>query len=176
MFDFTHTFSGKHLTFLDPKEDQIVLEDIANSLSKNCRYCGAVNKFYSVAEHSVLIAEKVLALGGDKQEALGALMHDASEAYLSDIPRPIKPHLVGYQEMEDRLSKVIFSKFKLEPITERVLHLDYNIVADEAKVLFNNVPEWVSHYEEIGVEVLGLGYEESSALFLETYYKLTEGE
>ena len=93
---FITTFSGKELTFLSPEEDQIELDDICNNLSKICRFNGNIKHFYSVAEHCALLAQKVLEETGDTEQALTALMHDASEAYLCDIPRPIKPHLDNY--------------------------------------------------------------------------------
>jgi uncharacterized protein len=87
------TYTGLAFWPLDPRPDEIRLVDIAHALSKLCRYGGQCLSFYSVAEHSLLVASKA-----PDHLKLVALMHDASEAYLLDIPRPIKRHLAGYAE------------------------------------------------------------------------------
>jgi uncharacterized protein len=173
VFEFIGTYTGKELTFLDPKEDQICLEDIVNNLAKICRFAGNVSRFYSVAEHSVILAKKVLSEGGSEQEALGALFHDATEAYLCDVARPIKKHLGNYMEIEQGLQDVIFSKFGLEPMSQRVEDWDINIVADEAAELFQSVPDWVKYYEPLGVQITGWSCDKAEIEFLKMYNKLT---
>src|SRR5215213_11515028 len=102
------TFTGKFVTPLDPKIDQIDIIDIAHALSNMCRYAGHVRKFYSVAEHSILASYYVF-----EDEALEALLHDATEAYLVDVPKPYKHMLPDYCKYEDRLHGVISLKFQL---------------------------------------------------------------
>lgn len=173
--DYVYTFSGNRLHFLKPKEDEITIEDIANNLSKNCRYCGNIKEFYSVAEHSVLLAAKVLELTGDTKQALSALLHDATEAYLCDIPRPIKPHLIGYTEMESKLNDVILSKFGVDKPNDLIKYLDCNIVADEASVLFNTIPDWVNDFDYIGIELQLWDHDTAKASFIDMY-NLLKGE
>lgn len=178
---FIHTFSGNELYFLDPQPEQIVIADIVNNLSNNCRYCGNINSFYSVAEHSVLIAKEVLRLTGNKEAAFSALMHDATEAYLCDIPRPIKPYLKGYIEMETKLQEVIYKKYNISPVCKLTKWFDCNIVADEASVLFDNKPDWVNQYEMTGVVIEALSPMKAKESFeimliqLGKYYLLDKG-
>lgn len=79
------TFTGRKITPLDPDPDDIAIEDIAHALALQCRFTGHVRQFYSVAQHSVMVSQLV-----PKEQALDGLLHDASEAYLADIARPIK--------------------------------------------------------------------------------------
>ena len=90
------TYSGKQFYLDGTDTDSIVIEDIAHALANLCRYNGHTNRFYSVAEHSVLVSYAV-----PKEYALWGLMHDASEAYLSDIPRPFKAMIANYKTMEE---------------------------------------------------------------------------
>lgn len=148
-FDFIQTFTGKRMYFMEPTKDSISITDIAQALSNLCRYSGHVNNFYSVAEHSVLLAEKIYNESNDADHALSALMHDATEAYLVDVPRPIKPHLKGYFEIERNLQRVIFDVFVISDLTDYIIYLDTNIVRNEVEDLFDNVPDWVYHYDRL---------------------------
>ena len=91
-----NTVSGKIIDLNHPTEDMIDIKDIAAALSKICRFGGQINQFYSVAQHCVLVAAMAPAI--IKKEAL---MHDAAEAYLLDIPKPLK-HQLGrsYKKFE----------------------------------------------------------------------------
>lgn len=176
-YDYVTTYSGKKLTFLDPKPEDILLEDIAHCLANICRYNGATKYHYSVAQHSCNVSAMVFARTKDPEQALAALMHDASEAYLCDIPRPIKPHLKGYKEIEDNLLKAILEKFEIEEPGEVVWEVDTNIVADEAEVLFKVVPDWVNDYEKVGLEPFMLEeirHDQAVEGFMATYQWLKE--
>lgn len=109
------TYTGKKFYFLDPTPDMVDIEDIAHSLSHQCRFAGHVSKFYSVAEHSINVCNLVQRASRvaqrDTKLCLGALLHDASEAYLIDIPSPIKQHLPGYKDIELRVMRVIAEKY-----------------------------------------------------------------
>jgi flavin-dependent thymidylate synthase len=100
--DWMQTYSGGRFYPGDPRIEQIELTDIARALSRICRYAGHCEQFYSVAQHSVYVSGMV-----PPEHALCALMHDATEAYLVDIPRPLKRMLAGYTVLEDRLWRVI---------------------------------------------------------------------
>ena len=106
------TFTGRLINPLNPNPDCIVIEDIARSLSMQCRFNGHCRRFYSVAEHSVNTAVVAEHLAPDNHlAAIFALLHDASEAYLCDIPRPLKSEFPNYLQWEKSLSDIIYAKF-----------------------------------------------------------------
>lgn len=116
------TSSGLYIDVFDPDPDTITIEDIAHSLSHQCRYGGHLPVFYSVANHSLWCSTFV---GNNKENQLAALMHDASEAYLLDIPRPIKYQLDNYRDIEHNLMLVIAEKFGFEyPLNKEVKEID----------------------------------------------------
>lgn len=171
-YDFIETFTNKQYHFLNPSESEICIEDIAQALSMSCRYSGHVKHFYSVAEHSCILSDKVLELTGDKLLAYDALLHDASEAYLNDIPRPIKPHLNNYDYIELLAEKCIQSALSCRPMHHLVRKLDTNIVRDEAEQLFVSVPSWTNDYELVGVTVKCLTPEQARAEFMKRFNEL----
>ena len=87
------------------------IKDIAHALSLICRGNGHVQHFYSVAQHSLACAKEAKVRGYRKEIILGCLLHDASEAYLSDVTRPIKKELTYYLEVEDVLQNSIWKYF-----------------------------------------------------------------
>lgn len=109
--------SGTRFHPFDPRPEEILIADIAHALGRACRYAGHTQAHYSVAQHSVIVAEAVKILGGTLDEQRWALMHDATEAYLVDIPNPIKRHpsFAFYVELEDKLAASIMAKFGLPP-------------------------------------------------------------
>ena len=111
--DWILTYSGIEFWPLDPRPEDVRIEDIAHALSMQCRFAGHCDRFYSVAEHSIRVADLV-----PREDKLWALLHDASEAYLVDLPRPIKRHSeIGkhYRIAEDVVMEVIARKFGLPP-------------------------------------------------------------
>lgn len=90
-FTYTQTYSGKMFDILNPKAEDICFEDIAQSLSKICRFKGHTEFNYTVAQHSRLVASVVSRQTKDPRVRWAALMHDAHEAYVGDIPGPWKP-------------------------------------------------------------------------------------
>lgn len=103
-----YTHKGIKFWPLDPISHEVDIEDIAHALSMKCRYGGHCSKFYSVAQHSVHVSEIV-----PPEHAMWGLLHDASEAYLPDVARPIKPYLVGFKDMEAAVMKAVAEKFGL---------------------------------------------------------------
>jgi len=107
--DSIFTFSGGFMRPLDPTPEDIHVEDIAHALANQCRWTGHVSKFFSVGEHSLNVASLVA-----DEFKLSALLHDASEAYLADLARPIKkaPGLGEvYLEVEAKLEAAIGQRF-----------------------------------------------------------------
>lgn len=131
------TRSGKYFDFNDPKPEQVCIEDIAFGLSNNCRFAGQV-AFYSVAEHSVACyAEAIKRDPRDFEFHKAALMHDASEAYLLDIPKPLKIMIPGYSEIEKRVEDVIFEVFNVSrQYKTAVKEIDLALLKAERKELF----------------------------------------
>ena len=151
------TASGKRLDFLNPQPDQIDILDIAQGLANECRFTGQCRAYYSVAQHSYLASYEVMrinrvTLPKEEQKALAieALLHDASEAYLKDIPTPLKRLLPAYREIEARLTAIIRAKFGLpEKESDRVKHVDWIMLATERRDLMPctaddwGIPEYV---------------------------------
>lgn len=126
----THT--GKVFKYNNITEDMICIEDIAHALSNICRFNGHSKTFYSVAEHCLHMSKYVLNKWGDKKKALAALLHDATEAYFCDLPRPIKYNMPVYRGLEMALEKMIFTKYGLEyPMPDWLKELDYRMLATE---------------------------------------------
>ncbi len=112
------TYSGIRMDPLCATPDQIDERDIAHALSLLCRANGHFPHFFSVAQHCLNCMKEAAARGYSRRVQLGCLLHDASEAYLSDITRPIKPRLTGYYEIEARLQGLIFDKWITPTLTE----------------------------------------------------------
>lgn len=124
-------YSGRFVWPLDLRPEDITLEDIAHSLAFQCRYNGHTRRYYSVAEHSVLMSCLV-----PEEHRQWALMHDASEAYLSDIPRPIKKNLQFVYSLEKQMEEAIAAKFGLPyPMPEAIREYDNRMLAAEAPQL-----------------------------------------
>ena len=173
-YDYIGTFTNKKFHFLNPSVDEVCIEDISQALSMNCRFSGHVKMFYSVAEHSCLIFDLVLNKNGDLNEAFGALMHDASEAYLTDVPRPIKPHLEGYMDIESKATSVIQEAFKFSPMSDYVKYIDTHICGIEAKQLFQVVPSWCDDFDHVDITVKGWMPNRAKAEFLRRFNGITE--
>lgn len=129
------TFTGRQFHYLNPSPDEVDIRDIAHALSLKVRFSGHCLRFYSVAEHCLRVAE-ILPEGLQ----LSGLLHDAAEAYIPDIPRPIKEHY-GLREAEDKILKVILEKFGLveHPL---IREADDVILATEARDLMANMDGW----------------------------------
>ncbi len=112
------TYLGIRMDPLNARDEDIQIGDVAHALSLLCRANGHFPHFYSVAQHCLNCAEEARARGYSQKVQLGCLLHDAGEAYLSDIIRPIKSHLTGYCAIEERLQTQIFRKWLPSPLTE----------------------------------------------------------
>jgi 5'-deoxynucleotidase YfbR-like HD superfamily hydrolase len=144
--NWIRTFTGRRFTPLDPRVEDILREDIEHALSNICRYTGHVSSFYSVAQHSVIVSIIIRdILGGSVPEQFYGLMHDASEAYLTDIARPVKiqPTMAMYREAEKRLEYAIARKFDLPgDMPEVVKKADLIALATEARDLMGDPQDW----------------------------------
>lgn len=118
MGDYITTYTGKHFEPANPDPALICIEDIAHALPMICRGNGHVTTFWSVGEHCICCAREALARGLSNRLALACLLHDASECYMSDIPRPFKKHLPDYIRQEETLISMIYERFLGSDLTE----------------------------------------------------------
>ena len=168
---FIATYSGAYFYIDECNIEDIPMSDVAHALSMNCRFNGHLKKFYSVAEHSVLVSRLV-----DEEDALWGLLHDVTEAFVPDIPRPFKSLIHGFDEFEEVLAKKIAEHFDLcWPMPKSVKYIDTHIVGPEADVLFPNPPEWTKHYDDVCPRGLINGYSPTTAkyMFLQRLRELT---
>ena len=139
------THSGKRVSILDPRMEQIDIDDIAWGLSSICRYSGHTSHFYSVAQHSVLVS-KMVPQEGDLP--LWGLLHDAAEAYLGDVVAPLKILLPQYRTIEDNLEKIIYESVNLwGPRPAIVKEVDLRMLATEIPQVMAHHPDFVVPYE-----------------------------
>lgn len=137
------TSSGKQFYPLDPEIEKIDIKDIAHSLSLQCRWAGHTKCFYSVAQHSYYVSRYMQDQFKSKAAGLVGLLHDASEAYLVDLPRPVKNWSdLGdlYKEAETRLQLMISKKFNLDQ-TYQYNEADNAVLMAEARDLMPPPPE-----------------------------------
>jgi hypothetical protein len=162
------TYSGRAFWPLDPRAEDVHLVDIAAALSKMCRYAGHCLRFYSVAEHCVLLATKA-----PDEHKLAALMHDASEAYLLDVPTPIKASIGNYCELEERVQRVIAERFRLaHPAPDIIGVLDAGIRRDECAANMSWPPQpWAWGGEAVGIELQLWDPPRAMTEFLAAFYR-----
>jgi uncharacterized protein len=187
--EWIQTFSGVKFFPLEPRHCDIVLDDIAHALSNICRYTGHVQRFYSVAEHSVLVSREVERRTKDlhwrdrRDVARWGLLHDASEAYIADVSRPVKhlPAFQQYREAEARLQRVIAERFGLlEEEPQEVRDVDAEILGSEVAELLPNadLTEWGLAMpggkmpELLPLLVIGMNPEDAKRSFLHRFYEL----
>lgn len=135
------TYTKVHFSPLNPSPENIKIEDIAHALSLMTRANGHFKRFYSVAQHSINCALEARAMGYDANIQLACLLHDASEAYLSDITRPVKQSLPAYKKIENKLQGVIHESFGIEltgdeweivkEIDDTILYFEFVELMDE---------------------------------------------
>lgn len=167
--DWMQTFTGVQFWPLDPHLDEIVIEDIAHALAHNCRYNGHCLRFYSVAEHCVHVSRSV-----PYHLQLSGLLHDASEAYLADIPRPIKPWLANYADIEKTLEECIAEKYGLiYPWHPLIKVADESILADEQQQNMEHPPaNWNLRHPPLGVTLQFWSPDEAEHEFLKRFRQL----
>lgn len=177
------TFSGIRFYLDDPEFSHA---DIAHTLSMNCRYNGHCNKFYSVAEHSMLVSALVDELGGNEQQMLEALLHDATEAYLTDVPAPFKQLLPDWQKIDKALevkfrSWMGFPEVKAEIVKEAdwlALFIEaYELLPDRGESFHG--PEGMRNkalgYREQGWKLFNFDPATAERAFLECWEALAVG-
>ncbi len=171
--DWIQTFTGRKFYPLRPRAEDVDIEDIAQALSNICRFTGHTTCFYSVAQHSVHVSANC-----PPEVALWGLLHDASEAYLADVARPVKrtPEFAHYKVIERRVMEAICERFELHsPIEpEEVKVADNRMLATEARDLMGpKHPDWVWPATPYDWRITNLLPTKARALFLDTFRSLT---
>lgn len=141
------TNGGNKIDLYDPDPEQISIDDIADGLSKVCRFNGQIKRFYSVAEHCINVANLV-----PEADKLAALLHDASEAYICDVPTPLKRMLGDvYKDVENRVQYAIGRKFGVELVNlpDVVKAADRVMLVTEHESLQHKALDWGPDYDGI---------------------------
>lgn len=169
------SYTGKKINFTSPNVNDIDIVDIAHSLSMLCRFGGHTNRFYSVAEHSVHVSKLV-----PKSRRLEALLHDAAEAYLVDIPTPIKNYMPNYKRMEDHLLRVIYQKFGISTSGDYgpIHYADRQMLLAEKEVLLYDPNKLWAPFDVNSVEIPKVDFyfatpSKAESIFLDTFDYLT---
>lgn len=179
MPDYIQVFTRGKFWPLEPHRGAIDLHDIAHSLSLLCRYAGHIDRFYSVAQHSIMVSLLVPA-----KDALWGLMHDASEAYLLDIPAPLKKMdaLRPYREAEAKLMRAIALTFHMESEQPESIHeADLKARRVEAEELMSppvdnwtsNLPEYSANDRILFKRIANMGMYQAEKAFLARYEEIT---
>jgi uncharacterized protein len=148
--DWICTYTCKRFHYLDPRPDEVCIEDIAHALSNLCRFAGHVNSFYSIAQHCVLGSYEVPL---DKQ--LDFLMHDSEEAYTVDMPRPLKyaPGMEKFLEIGEEVYQVIAQKYGLsKEHSSLIKEIDNRMLVTEQRDLRNDKEVLARMLERTGLQ------------------------
>ena len=167
------TYTGKHFDPVTPDKNLIDIRDIAHALSLICRGNGHVKTFFSVGQHCINAAKEAILRGYSDRVILACLIHDAGEAYLSDVPRPVKPSMPEYNQLEDRLLNMIYEKFLGSPLTEEeqrlVKSVDNDLLYYDLKILLNEVLDIPAPHLHISLNYNFVPFDEIEQNFLALY-------
>lgn len=165
------TFTGERFYPLDPRPSEVHLADIAHHLALVCRFGGAVREHYSVAQHSCLVADYVADVEtNDPRIILAALMHDAAEAYVGDMVRPLKGTMPAFREAEGRVWCAIAERFGLPSALPHGVHRgDDILLATEARDLMGGecAEKWGLRMTPLLGRIEPWGWERAEREFLE---------
>jgi uncharacterized protein len=164
--------SGEYFHFLEPETSRFTILDIAHALSNICRFTGQSDRFYSVAEHSVHCSRHVA-----PDHAMAALMHDAAEAFIGDVSRPLKAMLPEYKIIEHRIERAIFDRFSIKyPFDPEINQVDNRLLVTEKCQLMNNSDERsdLRGFYPVEIELPCWAPEVAKSHFLVRYEELTD--
>lgn len=167
------TASGRYFNFLSLESNTFDIEEIAHALSNICRFTGHTREFYSVAQHSVMVSYLV-----PSEDALAGLLHDAAEAFLGDVSRPLKQLLPDYKALEKMVEAETFKRLGL-PLTlpHSVKHADLVMLATEQRDLMPpHNDEWIdlTGISPLAETLMPWDSIHSKAMFLGRYSELTK--
>jgi len=165
------TFSGKQFDVFNPRVEDVDIEDIAMGLANTCRFRGFVKRWYSVAEHSILMYDLL-----PQDLRIYGLLHDAAEAYMGDLPKPIKRGLPLIDDIETGILRCVAQKFglQLNPFFDgRLKRMDWELCVREAEILLpNKTVGWADVAEmKLGkIDLMGWDRIVAQEQFLDTFY------
>lgn len=171
MAGWIQTYTGRKFWPLDPRPEDVAIEDIAHALSMQCRFGGHCLRFYSNAEHSVIVSHHC---GSD---GLAGLLHDGSEAYLLDMLAPIKGSMPDYKAAEKRCQAVVYQAFGLPEVTPADVKLaDIRLLRTERmQVMQQTSDRWIiDDYEPLGVQISGWSPTVAEVAFLDRFEQLRQ--
>ena len=178
MGNYITTYTGFHFEPTDPDPELIRIEDIAHALSLICRGNGHVKTFWSVGQHCINCAKEAWKRGLSNRMVLACLLHDASECYMSDIPRPFKKDLPEYQVHEGHLLDIIYEKYlgsHLEPEEQKQLkEMDYAMLWYDLENLLNEIQSGEIPKLHIGLDYSVRPFQEVESEYLELFYRFSE--
>ena len=144
--DWIQTYSGGRFYPFDPRVEDVTLDDIVHALAYTNRYGGHLETPISVLTHTLIVYHLVKRANGNRVERLWALLHDAAEAYIGDIPTPIKRNFPEFSEMEDKILRVVCEKFQLPfEMPALVKTKDYYAISIEKALAFPKAEIWSNH-------------------------------
>ena len=169
--DYVSTFSGNRFYPLVPRIDRVAIEDIAHGLAYQCRFNGQTREFYSVAQHSLVVASLV-----EPRQRLAALLHDAAEAYLGDMVKPLKVLLPEFGVLEERVTDLIAAAFDLDfSDYAPIKRADLIALATEKRDLMPHSVERWAYLDQIAAlpePIVPMSPGQAKQCFLETYARL----
>jgi 5'-nucleotidase len=160
-----NTYSGKIFSFIEPTPDMIDIKDIARGLAFSGHFGGQTPKFFSVAQHSMLVVKITSeGEGADYRKLLAALLHDGSEGYTGDMLKPLKELLPEFKIIENKITAAIFKKYNLS--------LDYMDDIKPYDLIAQRI-EYDNFFEERN-DIVYLSPEESYDEYIKTFNSLIE--
>ena len=174
---YLQTVSGRWVNPFDPDPSQLDAGDIARALANQCRFGGHCRTFYSIAQHSVIVSQLIEQRGGDAHDAFAALMHDATEAYLGDMPHPLKHRSAlgaAFKAAEEQLEQVIRRRFAIKPDVPEIKRVDRALLASERRAFSAESWPWpeLEGIEPLDLELTAWSPDDAARAFAERYAEL----
>jgi len=164
--------SGSYFDFEAPETSAFTIEDIAHGLSMVCRFAGQCNRFYSVAQHSVHVSYIV-----SPEDAYQGLMHDAAEAFVGDMAKPLKVMLPEFSVIEKRVEAAVFHRFGIaHPLPATIKEADVTMLVTEQHQIMRNRDDWdyCRGRKPIDFELPSWTAGQAKSRFLKRYHQLRE--
>lgn len=168
--------SNTKIDFANPDPDSFKIEDIALGLARQPRYAGQGKFFYSVAQHSIYVATQV-----SPDARIHGLLHDAPEAYMGDVPGPLKK-LIGWQfeDIERELNRAIWRGLQLSPPSDKewkeVMAVDRGLLNTESTSLFTKNMWRINDVDDVHVRIIEMSEQETIDIFLAYYHSIRDRE